>query len=63
MIVHTVGIYLENGGGAMGFPSWAEPNLRRKNGRLGVTRIPGFVTLQKICSPIRLQDSSGLSGC
>ena len=34
-----------------------------KNGRLGFTRIPGFVPLQKYCSPIRLQYSSGSSGC
>ena len=26
-----------------------------KNGRLGVSPIPGFVLLQKYCSPIRLQ--------
>ena len=34
-----------------------------KNGRLGFMRIPGFVPLQKYCSPIRLQYSSGSSGC
>ena len=52
------------------WPNWVHvsvvgrsPTFAGKNGRLGVTRIPEFVPLQKICSPIRLQGSSGLSGC
>ena len=40
--------------------SWA---LHVENGRLGFTCIPEFVPLQKYCSPIRLQYSSGSSGC
>ena len=62
-------MYREGGGGViLPLPTPLDHTLRvscnvlvgqsptlRKNGGLGVTRIPEFVPLQKFCSPIRLQ--------